>query len=258
MSVDKFGRHSSRRLRAALKGPKGDGFELTAEGDFDIKTKRLRHVKEPKDGSDAVNLEYLRENCVQYGLSNELKPFIDARQNYIRNVKEPAEKDDVATRAYVDSKTPKGNRYLWDFLNRRITNCSNPIEDSDAVNLRYFQYWTPKVNTNENAWSFVSYRLAQVGSPTEPSDAVTLKYLKDNAIVKKNLISGYDAENCTISRVALAKEIDDAVSKRYLKDALIKLAVSVYKTILVDNQPTQEQVDIFEGALLNSVSEWFD
>lgn len=255
MSVDKFGRHTERT--EARKGPKGDGFELTSEGDFDIKAKRLRHVKDPAESADAVNLNYLRVNCVQYGLSNEQNPFIDARHNLIRHVQEPAEINDAATKSYVDSKTPAGNQYTWDFRYRRLTNCSNPVEESDAVTLRHFNYWSPKVDTNNDTWTFSNFRLVDVGSPTGASDAVNLKYVRDNALVK-NSNGVFDAGHCKLTSVGLPEAMDDAVNKRFLKHALLKFGTSLFTTILANNEITQDKLTYFETSLVKLVSEWFD
>lgn len=256
MSVDKFGRHS-RRL-SVIKGPKGEGFDFTPEGDFDIKSRRLCNVKEPKEKSDAVNLEYLRDKCLHHGLSNEQILFIDAKQTIIRHVREPEVNSDAATKAYVDYNTPASNNFLWDFRHRRLTNCSNPTDDGDAVTLRYFQYWTPKINTEENAWKFINYRLVDIGTPLDSGDAVNLKYLCDNALVKKNLVSGFDAKNCTISNVGLPKDIDDVISKKYLRHALLKFGMSLFQVIMADNTLSPDQTVFFNSNLARLVSEWFD
>jgi len=36
MSVDKFGRHARSKQTQALRGPKGDRYNLTSEGDYDL------------------------------------------------------------------------------------------------------------------------------------------------------------------------------------------------------------------------------
>lgn len=65
MSVDKFGRYQSRVIKAILLGPPGINFQLTAESDYDMQTKRLRIVAEPMDQTDAVTVEYVNDKCLQ-------------------------------------------------------------------------------------------------------------------------------------------------------------------------------------------------
>lgn len=255
MTIDKFGRHDSKRFRG-VQGPKGEGFNLTPEGDYDVKSKRLRHVHIPVEGSDAVNLQYLhqtcltssgvndafdaggkgisrvdgpkdaddvvtlryfqdktprkeegkdsysfrnctlkdvampvdegdavnlghiRDRCLQYGVTNSMRPHIDARKNVIKNLSEPIDGHDASTKEYVDTKAPGGNHYLWDLRYRRLTNCSQPIDGNDAVTLDYFNNWCPKVDATESVWKFLSYRLSDVGEPLNLDDVVTKRYMK--------------------------------------------------------------------------------
>ncbi|WP_221935974.1 hypothetical protein, partial [Klebsiella pneumoniae] len=62
MTIDKFGRSLKSSSQKILQGPKGEGFKLTPEGDFDIKNKRLQNVGDPVDIKDAVNLYYLKDS----------------------------------------------------------------------------------------------------------------------------------------------------------------------------------------------------
>lgn len=60
MSVNKFGRYSATKSKvaavtAAARGPKGKGFNLTPEGNYDVLGKRLKNVFKPLHDSDAVN-----------------------------------------------------------------------------------------------------------------------------------------------------------------------------------------------------------
>ena len=65
MVLNKFGHSnsgsgsSSSGFGKSLKrGPPGIGFTLTAEGDFDIRNKQLKHVADPQDTTDAINKKY--------------------------------------------------------------------------------------------------------------------------------------------------------------------------------------------------------
>ena len=61
MSVDKFGRTSAEE---GSRGPPGEGFSLTDDGNYDIQGKALRNVASPVQLSDAVNLEFINNNAM--------------------------------------------------------------------------------------------------------------------------------------------------------------------------------------------------
>lgn len=218
MSVDKFGRHSSPRSNLPQKGPKGEGFHLTADGDYDIKSKRLTSVNDPKDKLDAVNLKtlgekcltdirgvfdangklitnvynddtkfngldvankkYIHDNFLRYNYSGKLG-IIDAKRNLIKNVFDPQSPQDAATKEYVDKRTPEHGTHHWNFLHKRLMNVNNPIDLGDAVNMRYFQEHTPRIDMVEGAWSFSKYRLSSIAKPLNMDDAVNRQYYKE-------------------------------------------------------------------------------
>lgn len=84
MSVDKFGRHSSKAFKTKLlRGIPGQGFTLTQSGDFNIENKRLCNVKNPTETQDASTKAYV-DNTITKVLARNLK--------------------DVATKQYVQSE----------------------------------------------------------------------------------------------------------------------------------------------------------
>lgn len=61
MSVDKFGRYQDAARGATLRGPPGEGFKFTTDGDYDMEHKRLRNVGANElSNTDAVSLEVLK------------------------------------------------------------------------------------------------------------------------------------------------------------------------------------------------------
>nr|DAC81442.1 TPA_asm: tail fiber [Spodoptera moth adintovirus 1] len=60
MNVDKFGHFIHKRLRISDLFEFNDNALLKSEsGDFDLKASRLRGVRSPVDGDDAVNKDYV-------------------------------------------------------------------------------------------------------------------------------------------------------------------------------------------------------
>jgi len=61
MSIDVFGRVLKHRTCSGARGPPGEGFQRTPQGDFDISHKRLFNVATLEEDLDAVNLRNLME-----------------------------------------------------------------------------------------------------------------------------------------------------------------------------------------------------
>lgn len=235
MSVDKFGRFSEEKFKRSLRGPKGEGFSLTPEGEYDIKNKRLKFVQDPVDEKDAVNLNTLEKSTMLYGDRG-----FNANNNRIVNVRTPESDGDVATKSYVDNNIPFTSNKVkyWSFSNKRLAAVSDPKDMSDVVNLQYFEKHIP-VKT-ESSWGFGNKRLANTALPQETSDAVNVEYLFNNVLCKRPVkystvgetsfhhSSEFDAQGHVISNIGKPRNLDDVVTKRYLKEALADLGYAIY------------------------------
>jgi len=140
MTIDKFGR-SSKSSNKDVKGPKGDGFNVTADGNYDmqekrltnlglsvesrdavtkeyvdsklitldnegfnLRNKRMRNLGDAKQDGDAVNLQTLKRVC----LTREASDF-NAGRKRIKNLGEPKDLRDATTKQFVE-KTCKDGR----------------------------------------------------------------------------------------------------------------------------------------------------
>lgn len=67
MSVDVFGRTllNGRIHTVGKKGPPGDGFKRTSDGNYSIEGKRLSNLADPLDNFDAVSLHVLRKQLTE-------------------------------------------------------------------------------------------------------------------------------------------------------------------------------------------------
>lgn len=72
MTIDKFGRTATEREKIPLRGPPGEGFNLTESGDYDLRKKRVVNIAQPIDNFDAVSKQYvdsetkrIKMECVQ-------------------------------------------------------------------------------------------------------------------------------------------------------------------------------------------------
>lgn len=136
MSIDKFGRNPHVFKSGNLRGLKGEGFSLTAEGNFDIQRKKLCNVSDPIADNDAVNLRTLKEYA------------------------------NAALR--IDG----GN---FDAKNKLITGVGDAVHENDVVNLKYLKNHTVSTNIH-NKLSTNNLTISNVGTPTADCDAVTVKF----------------------------------------------------------------------------------
>lgn len=89
MSVDKFGRHEDYVLRKENINQSQESLTLTPSGNYDMKNRILQNVGEPTLDNDAINLSYLKNQCLMKKKSpNELfnPGSFDASNNQIRNL----------------------------------------------------------------------------------------------------------------------------------------------------------------------------
>lgn len=200
MTIDKFGRHQSRER---LRGPKGEGFKLTEDGDYNIENKRLVNVADPTLETDGVNLKTINSQ-----LSSCMKV---------------------------------NNDDMFDAQNRRVCNVADPFNSNDVLTKGHFDSNTPFKLNASLSYSFHQYRIQDVAEPEEDGDAVNLKYVKRETVKKTD--GNWDVGNLRISNLAKPQDIDDAVSKRYLKTVLSELGYAVYKSInkgRADTLPAEE------------------
>lgn len=216
MSVDKFGRYS--RKTKSLRGPKGEGFSLTPDGDYDMQRKRLRNMGEPTDALDAVNFELYAKgflNCItrQDGL-------FDAQNTRITNMAPPIDNTDAVTKQYLESRSlvrldPIKAYSLHQY---RLQDVASPVYDGDAVNLNYLK--TNSLVTD--GYGVVDAKgsvIRNLKSPKSNQDAVNLAYIQDNAM-QINAEGVFNARNTVVRNVAPPVYGSDAINKAYLDHRL--------------------------------------
>jgi len=64
MIISKFG--SPLETHRGVRGERGVGFDLTSDGDYDMKTKRLRNVGDPEAANDAITLAHLKKSLTLF------------------------------------------------------------------------------------------------------------------------------------------------------------------------------------------------
>lgn len=132
MSVDKFGRHERSFAHEVFRGPPGDGFQLTQDGNYDLKRKRLCNLADPLSNEEAVNLKIIRTltlNC------ESADGMFDAKNKRIQNIAKASEDNDAVNREFVLGEINK----LKNNLNEKI----------DKISSRLFSIFPSKKDANE-------------------------------------------------------------------------------------------------------------
>lgn len=188
MSVDKFGRYLRNSKSENLRGPKGDGFHLTSDGNFDITNKKLCNVGDPLAGEDAVNLKTLNK-CIDgcLVLNNE----------------------------------------IYDAKNKIISNVGSALQEHDAVSLSYLSDHALLKNKKDR-FDAKALVITNVGSPKRDSDVATVEFVKNNSLLIDIESNDIDAKKGIITNLSKPKRLYDSVNYLCLMEALASLSYVVY------------------------------
>lgn len=135
MSVDKFGRHENSITRGVLRGPPGEGFHLTEDGDYDVKRKRICNVGDPIFNEHAVNLKTLRTMTLNYDHNDDK---FDGKNKIIKNVALAVDDSDVVNRAFLFREINKLKQELYSKIFQHAPNSVTNQNANDNKN--YYAY----------------------------------------------------------------------------------------------------------------------
>lgn len=127
MSVDKFGRHEGTFASEMLRGPPGEGFQLTQSGNYDLKRKRLCNLADPLITEDAVNLKTLQTLTLHCDTHDG---YFDAKGKKIGNIGTANADTDAVNRGFILQEIGK----LKNILNDRIDMLSSNIFNIVSIN----------------------------------------------------------------------------------------------------------------------------
>lgn len=281
MTVDKFGRRSQRGR--AIRGPKGEGFNLTPQGNYDMRNKRLENVDDPVDERDALNLKTFNAGIVKFMISDS-KVF-NAQTKRITNIADPEIASDCATKQYVDKKVinrdlseGSGKRhkepladkdtltYLkknsllrsgssFDAKNTRIKNLADAVEPGDAVSKQYLNKNTLTLKDGKE-WDLGDKRLTGLATPTQPKDSVNLDYINGNVMTKFNDYD-WDSRYAKIRYLSDPEQPTDAVNLKYLQYTIADLSYTLYKK-MADGSQRVEKTDWIANSFRRSWEDMFN
>ena len=189
-----FNEHSSdqRPFARGIQGAPGVGFNLTADGNYDMVGKKLKHVGAPVSDTDSATKKYVDENSGGGKTSLlTVDSNIDMKDTYrILNLKVPSDADEPATKNYTDDNffLKNGSQPMTGNINmdhKKITNLGVPSDNNDAATKQYVDVHasnlTPGVKLvgqlNAN-----NKKIVNLARPTNNNDAANKKYVDDNKV----------------------------------------------------------------------------
>ena len=193
-----FNEHSSNHFQFAkgVQGAPGVGFNLTADGNYDMVGKKLTNVGAPTSDTDSATKKYVDTNSGGGKTSLlTVDSNIDMKSQFsITKLKTPSNNDDAANKKYVDDSKVDGSVFLkldgtrsmtgnLDMNNKRIFNLPNPTGSKQPIPLAYGDLAYLHVNGSNmmtNHLNMNNKKIINLVTPTNNSDAVPKKYVDDS------------------------------------------------------------------------------
>ena len=201
-----FNEHSSNHYQFAkgIQGAPGVGFNLTADGNYDMVGKKLTNVGAPTSDTDSATKKYVDTHSGGGKTSLlTVDSNIDMKSQFsITKLKTPSDDNDAATKKYVDVTKVDGNVFLkldgtrpmtgnLNMNNKRILNIPAPTGNNQPTPLAYTDLAYLKVdgsNKMTNDLNMDNKKIINLITPTNNSDAAPKKYV-DNSISNQDFTS---------------------------------------------------------------------
>ena len=270
-----FNEHSSNHYQFAkgVQGAPGVGFNLTADGNYDMVGKKLTNVGAPTSDTDSATKKYVDTNSGGGKTSLlTVDSDVDMKSQYsIKNLKTPSNNDDAANKKYVDDSKVDGSVFLkldgtrqmtgnLDMNNKRITNLPAPTGSKQPIPLAYGDLAYLHVdgsNMMTNHLNMNNKKIINLVTPTNNTDATTKKYVDDSlsnqdfsSFFKKDgsrvMTSDLNIGGHKIINLEDPTSDSDAVTKKYVDGNLHQTQV----------QPSHYKDEF--AFLMTSPSQWTD
>ena len=219
---------NNHKFGRGLQGAPGVGFRLTADGNYDIVTRRLTNVGAPTGNTDAATKKYVDDNSSTSTSELTVDSDIDMRNQYrIHNLKYPLVNDEPTTKDFTDTNylqkvggTMTGN---LDMNNNRIYNLPTPTNLKQPATKQYCDLKLSKGGgTMTGNLDMAKNRIFNLPAPTGNAQPLNLasgdvKYLQvngQNSMSQKLNLSGYK-----LVSLGTPTADTDAATKKYVDDS---------------------------------------
>ena len=198
-----FNEHSSNQqikdhFIRGLQGAPGVGFNLTADGNYDMVGKKLTNVGKPTSNTDAATKKYVDDNSGGGSGGGKTSSLtvdsnIDMKDSFrILNLKAPSDAKEPVTKNYAEinffyrdgSKPMTGNLNM---NNNRIFNIPTPNAHNQPTPLAYTDLAYLHIdgsNKMTNDLNMDNKKITNLKPPTNNSDAASKKYVDDNKSIQ--------------------------------------------------------------------------
>ena len=244
-----FNEHSSNHYQFAkgVQGAPGVGFNLTADGNYDMVGKKLTNVGAPTSDTDSATKKYVDDNSGGGKTSLiTVDSNIDMKSQYsITKLKTPSNNDDAANKKYVDDSKVDGSVFLkldgtrsmagnLNMNNKRILNIPAPNANNQPIPLAYSDLAYFKIdgsNKMTNDLNMDNKKIINLITPTNNSDATPKKYVDDSisnqnftSFLKKDgsitMTSDLNVGGHKIINLITPINNSDAAPKKYVDDSI--------------------------------------
>ena len=224
------------------QGAPGVGFNLTADGNYDMITKRLTNVGAPVSNADSATKKYVDDNSSEKTSLITVDSNIDMKSQFsITKLRTPSSNDDAATKKYVDDSKVDGSVFLkldgtrqmtgdLNMNNNQIFNIPNPTGSKQPIPLAYGDLAYLHVdgsNMMTNHMNMNNKKITHLQTPTNNTDAATKKYVDDKSkpqdlspFFKKDgsapMTGNFNINGNKIINLEDPASDNDAVNKKYV------------------------------------------
>ena len=180
-----------------IQGAPGVGFNLTADGNYDIIGKKLTNVGSPTANTDAATKKYVDDNSSSLTSRLTVDSNIDMKDQFrILNLKHPNDADEPATKQYSDSNflNRDGSRTMIGNLsmnNNKIIKLKSPTANDDAATKKYVDDnssgtpSTSRLTIDSNIDMKNTYRIKNLSTPLDGKEPPTKDYV-DNTFLDRD------------------------------------------------------------------------
>ena len=239
-----FNEHSfnQQQFGRGAQGAPGIGFNLTADGNYDMNAKRLTNVGAPTSNADSATKKYVDDNSAGKTSLLTVDSNIDMKSQFsITKLRTPSSNDDAATKKYVDDSKVDGSVFLkldgtrqmtgdLNMNNNQIFNIPNPTGSKQPIPLAYGDLAYLHVdgsNMMTNHMNMNNKKITHLQTPTNNTDAATKKYVDDKSkpqdlspFFKKDgsapMTGNFNINGNKIINLEDPASDNDAVNKKYV------------------------------------------
>jgi hypothetical protein len=132
MTIDKFGRSLKSQDKNLLKGLKGEGYNLTPDGDYDIQGKRLVKVGVPKATHDAATKQYVDSKVIPCKAD-----IYDIKKRRLHNVGDPLQETEAVNLRTLNKLALTLTNNNYNASGKQLKGLAKPTDSEDAVTKSY-------------------------------------------------------------------------------------------------------------------------